>query len=157
MKKLILILALLIFTCIGSFGQYQQKSTEKRYDVPDPNSIPTLNITNNQVYNGWALNGNVCAGCPSYYYMIIRSSNMIRAEDGGYYYYFYFYFYSNSYYSNGTPAGTYLSDIKFYANGNFIFSVPYILVPPGQKVYGAWLRWNTNSPVSFFITNINVH
>lgn len=158
MKKLLLGLLFVLFSVV-SFAQnnpYQQQSGQKF--VPNQSQIPTINITMNQVQNGWALNGNSCYGCPSYWYQVLRSQQMYQAEDGQMYYYFYFNFFSNSRYTNGQNAGTYLSQLNFYYNGNFAFSVPYILVPVGQTIWGAWMRTqNPNSMVSFTVSQITVY
>ena len=148
MKKLKLLLLSLLFLVLSSaaLGQY----------VPDPNKIPTVNITTNASQNGWAHNGSVCAGCPAYWYMILRSQYSVQAEDRKYYIYYFFYFYSNSHYINGSPAGTYLSEVFFYVNGNFILKSPYILLPSGQQVFGAWIRYSASIPVSFSVTNMSV-
>lgn len=158
MKKLILGILLLLFSAI-SFSQYisYQQHQEKKF-VPTPNQIQVLNITMNQVQNGWAIIGNSCYGCASYWYQVLRSQQMHQAEDGQYYYYFYFNFFSNSRYANGQNAGTYLSQVNFFYNGNFTFSIPYILIPVGQTIWGSWMRsQNINSVVSFSVAQIIVH
>jgi hypothetical protein len=157
MKKLIFAILLMLFSIVG-FSQNNPYQQQKSGFVPDPSQIPTLNITLNQVQNGWALIGNSCHGCASYWYQVLRSQQMHQAEDGQYYYYFYFNFFSNSRYANGQNAGTYLNQLNFYYNGNHSFSVPYILVPSGQTVWGAWMRsQNSNSSVSFTVAQITVY
>lgn len=158
MKKLLLGILFVLVSLVG-FGQnnpYQQQQGQKF--VPNPSQIPTFNITVNQVQNGWAIIGNSCYGCASYWYQVLRSQQMYQAEDGQYYYFYYFNFFSNSRYTNGQSAGTYFSQLNFYYNGNFSFSVPYILVPAGQTVWGAWMRArDPNSVVSFTVAQIIVH
>lgn len=154
MKKLVLGILFVLFSVIG-FGQYGQQV--QRY-VPDPSSIPTYNITVNQTQNGWAQINRSCAGCPSYWVQVLRSQQMIRAEDGASYYYYYFKFFSNSFYGNGQPAGTYLSGLNFYANGQYIFNLQYILAPQGQQILGSWMRLGfSTSNVSFTTTNVTVY
>jgi hypothetical protein len=167
MKKLILLLGLLFiwFICSGQNYQYEKRANniynykEKiTYYVPAPDTIKLINITNNQIENGWSLSGYSCAGCPSFYYKILRSEIPFKAEDEIYYYYFYFYFYSNSFYSDKTLTYTYLGDINFYINSQYIFELPYLLIEPKKVIYGAWMRHiNPESNVSFKAIKVNVH
>ena len=144
MKKILVILGLLLIALIGS-AQVQQKINNllgtPRF-VPDADTTSQFNITSNQVpdANGWAKIGDECAGCPSYYYKIQISTKTYVAEDGDPYYYYYFYFFSNSYYTNGSPASTYLQDINFYADDVFIFKIDYLLLNTGISIWGAWMR-----------------
>jgi len=133
--------------------------TKQSIFVPNPDTIALKDITlSTDQKNGWALNGTVCAGCPSYYYKIFRSINSYKAENGIFYYYFYFYFCSNSFLANGELTGTYLTDIDFFANGISVSQIPYLLLNPKKVVYGAWIRTtNLNSMVSFKITKISVY
>ena len=157
MKKAILVI--LIISALVCSGQVN-RSVRPNYYVPDPVSVNKVNITLNQKpgANGWAQNGTTCAGCPSYFFKIFRTSNAIKAEDGILYYYYYFYFFSNSFYSNGNPASTYLSQISFFMNNNFMFKIEYVLLQPGQSIYVAWMRSTSPSAsVRFSISKINVH
>ena len=163
MKKYLLILVLLLASLFCE-AQIQEKlilrDVSTFFYVPDANTAPQLNITPYQIFggNGWAQIGASCAGCPSIFYKIQRSLNSFIAEDGREYYYFFFYFYSNSFYPNGNPASSYLTNISFFMNGSFIFNAEYILVSPGIVTYVAWLRsGNPNSPVLFQIAQINVY
>ncbi|HUT80599.1 MAG TPA: hypothetical protein VMZ29_05280 [Candidatus Bathyarchaeia archaeon] len=160
MKKLFLTaLFAIIFAFVGLGQNFSpQQQVQQNYYVPHPDQIPVMNITLSQIQNGWARMGTTCAGCASYWYQVIRSQYSIQAEDGNYYYYFYFKYFSNSYYGNGNPAGTYLSQVNFYINGNFVLTTPYILCPTGQMIWGAWMRYqNGNATVTFTVTNMNVH
>lgn len=162
MKKLILILALLLGIFIvnlsaQSYTNNYQQQVQQKY-VPLSSKIETKNITLNQIQNGWAHWGNTCAGCPSYWYQVLVSKAPIKAEDGLYYYYYYFNFFSNSYYANGKIASTYLKEVKFYYNGILAINAPYILLSPGQNIWGAWIRLHVNNVVvSFTVTNVNVY
>jgi len=156
MKRRILTILFAIFLGIAAFGQNYGNQVQ-RY-VPDPNQISTVNITINPIQNGWARVNNSCAGCPSYWVQVLRSSQMIYAEDGRAYYYYYFKYYSNSFYSNGQPAGTYLSGLNFYSNGQYVFNLQYLLAPQGQHVLGAWMRLGfITTNVSFTTTNVTVY
>ena len=161
MKKLILTLVLLFsifainISAQSYANQYQQQQVQKF--VPRPETVVRTNITLNQIQNGWALWGSACAGCPAYWYQVTVTQQPVQAEDGNFYYYYYFYFFSNSHYTNGAQAGTYLSQVSFYSNNNFIFQTPYILLPAGQQVWGSWMRLPyNNAMVSFTVTNVSV-
>jgi len=168
MKKILITLVLLLasFICAGQ-TQIQQKinspfSTNERseYYVPDYNIVEQINITTNQVTeaNGWAQMGVACYGCPSYYYKITRTIHQHQAYDGKNYYYYFFFYFSNSYYANGNPAATYLKDLNFYADQNWIFQNEYLLLPQGVVVYGAWMRsQDPNSTVKFIVTQMTVY
>lgn len=139
------------------YNQQQQQQNQQKY-VPPPSTIQTINITSNQIQNGWSHHGTSCAGCPAYWCQILRSQTQIQAEDGVYYYYYYFNFFSHSFYTNGSQASTYLSQLNFYHDDIFAFSAQYILLPAGQTIWGAWMRLSTpNSAVTFTVTNISVH
>ena len=142
MKRLIIVLGILLVTLIGS-AQVQQKlnnfSDTSRF-VPDEDTILKENITPDQVpnVNGWAKIGEVCSGCPSFFYRIQRTAESYNAEDRLDYFYFYFDFFSNSYYTNGSPASTYLQDINFYADSVFDKKIDYLLLNAGVStvIYG---------------------
>jgi len=151
MKKVLLILGFLLVSliCIGQVRQY----------VPKPSEVVQMNITHNQApdANGWAKMGDPCAGCPAYWYKIQRSIGQIIAEDGIAYYYFFFYFYSNSHYTDGTIASTYLSDVQFFSEETFITTIPYIIIIPDKQEWGAWLRTqNPSAAVQFLPTKVTV-
>jgi hypothetical protein len=159
MKKLLLGLLFILFSVV-TFAQnnpYQQQ-TQKRW-APDPNSIPLTNITLNQVQNGWAQMGNSCAGCPSYFYQVLITQQAYQAEDGQYYYYYFLKFYSNSHYANGSAASTYLSQVNYFMNGNQVFFDQYILVAPGQALWGpSWVRSpNQNTVFLFTVAQMSVY
>ena len=169
MKKTI-IFVLLIFTILICSSQnklvFEKKVNhpynelkKQSYFVPSPDTISLINITISPYQrNGWAQNGKTCAGCPSYYYKIMRSEFKYPGEDGSYYYYFYFYFYSNSFLSNGVQTSTYLSNINFFANNISVCKIEYILLEPKKVIYVAWIRSvDPKTIVSFYINNINVY
>jgi len=163
MKKLLLVFSLIFISliCLGQNkkGAIQYKANSiKSYYVPHPDTLNLINITHNQKFNGWGLMGTTCAGCASYYYKIFRSKNPFIAEDDMFYYYYYFYFYSNSHLPNGDLAGTYLSDVNFFINENYVFDVEYILLDIGQIVYGAWARsTNPKSLILIKPTKVTVY
>ena len=157
MKKLLLIIGLIFIGLINYAQMPIQKSTSIDKYVPNPTQVSLKNITVNQVYNGWGINGRMCSGCPSYYYKILMTTDPIRAEDGHYYFYYYFYFFSNSHYSDGTQASTYLKNINFYASGVYMFNIDYLLIPPNDPIWGAWIRTKALTTVEFHVANIMVH
>lgn len=149
MKKLITIFLILILCGFSGDPTY----------VPDPNSILTINITNPDsiVSNGWGLTGPTCAGCASYYWKITRSKMQIKAEDNIYYYYYYIWVFSNSYYSDGYKASTYLTDLDVYMDDELIYNIEYTLATGEQR----WVGWarstNGNESLSFEIEKISVY
>ena len=158
MKKLLATFALLIMFVVAGFSQSFAPQQQSQYYVPHPDNVTLTNITLNQIQNGWARSGNSCAGCASYWYQVYISQTQHKAEDGNYYFYYYFKFFSNSFYGNGNPAGTYLSQMSYYMNGDFILSAEYLLLPQGQMTWGAWMRsLQNNVTVSFNITQISVY
>ena len=104
LKKFFLITLISVLFCIGGMAQSYANQPTQQYYFPNPDGIPLINITLNQVQNGWAVTGQTCAGCASYWYQVWVSQSAHRAEDGQYYYYYYFKYFSNSYYGkNFTP------------------------------------------------------
>jgi len=164
LKIFIIILGLLISSiCYSqdvkrkSFVFTNSIETKTPY-VPSPDTIPLVSVSASTSKNGWAVEGNTCTGCPSYFYKIIRSKYSYKAEDGNTYFYFYFYFFSNSFLTNGTYTGTYLSNISFYVDGLKILNIPYVLLEPKQIICAAWIRsLNYSSSVSYEISNIRVY
>lgn len=147
MKKLIFIFLLLLPLLGLGQGYY-----------PQPNKIQTLNITDNPIQNGWAITGRTCAGCASLFYKVLRSEQTHQAEDGVDYYYYYFIFYSNSYYSNGNPAATYLTNAKFYENGAMRVRTDYLLLEINNQKFVAWLRSkNAFASTTFHVDQITVY
>jgi hypothetical protein len=153
MKKIIIIIFLLLLLPLLGSGQGNSQAY-----YPHPTKIQTINITNNPIQNGWAVSGNTCAGCASVFYKVLRSSTMHQAEDGLSYYYYYFIFYSNSYYSNGNPAATYLTNAKFYENGAMRVRSDYLLIEINNQKFVAWLRsGNPNAAATFHVDQITVY
>ena len=163
MKKLILSLLFALFSVVA-FTQvpnsmYQQQQIVQQKWAPNPNNIPLINITSNQVQNGWAMNGYACAGCPSYYFQVFVTNQAYQAEDGQYYYYFFFKFFSNSHYTNGSQASTYLSQVNYYINGSQVYFDQYILIAPGQALWGpTWIRYSAqNVSILFSVAQMSVY
>ena len=156
--KLFFVAILLMVASLALSGQsYVQQAQQQKKFVPHPTTVATTNITLDQVQNGWALHGQSCAGCPSYWYQVLVTQVPIQAEDGLYYYYYYFYFFSNSHYTNGVQASTYLSQVRFYCNGALAITAPYILLPVGQQVWATWIRFGAdNATAQFKVTNASV-
>ena len=163
-KLTLAFLLILVFSINANDGstskeEFQHFKSRSSAFYPDPASIPLYNITIGQnPQTGWAQWGNPCAGCASYFFQINRSQQAYQAEDGKWYYFYYFLFFSNSYYSDGTPASTYLKDLLFYADGHLVVQGQYLLVEPGRYKLGAWIRsFNPNANVSFQISQMNVY
>lgn len=153
MKRLFLISILILssFVCCGQYNRI------KKF-VPEPTAIKTLNITTNPVANGWGLIGQSCAGCPSFFFALLRSKEIQLAENGKYYYYYYVFLNSNSFYTNGNAAATYLEDISILENDKIIFNSKYILVVPNEQAYKIWIRSKDPfAKISFDIKNYKVH
>jgi hypothetical protein len=128
MKKIFLLLIFILIS-ISGFSQ----------PIPD-SSIPKTNTTVNKQYNGWGRVGNTCAGCPSFFYKVLRTDTKIYSDDGNSYYYYYVSFYSNSFYPNGTYTSTYITNITFTANGVVLVHKNYVLLPPKKEVVVCWIR-----------------
>jgi hypothetical protein len=158
MKKLFLAV-LLIFISFLFMGQQNTPMKQKRSAFfPAPGTVEVINITPNQIKNGWGQVGNECAGCPSFFYQVSRTKQVYQAEDGIYYYYYYFHFFSNSYYSDGSIATTYLTNVDFIADGVLLIKSPYILLEAGSQKFGAWIRTrNPNSRVQFNVGQMTVY
>lgn len=145
MKKILLIF---LFSILSLFAFSQV--------IPDPN-VPKTNVTNNIYYNGWAKWGNTCSGCVGLYYRIDRINHPIY-ENGSYYYYFYIYFYSDSYYSNGQKASTYLTNVNFFIGDYFLLNIEYILIPSETSYYAAYIKSvNPSSAVRFTWDNATIY
>lgn len=106
---------LLIISCVISILLFTSSSQK---------SDGFINITYNQVVNGWAMEGNNCAGCSGFYYKIMRTE--YPHVDG--YYYYYIYGYSNSYYSNGIAAPTRINGLKIYVGGRHVKTKTYTIL-----------------------------
>ena len=147
MKKLIFIFLLLLLPFMG-LGQF----------YPHPTKIQTINITDNPIQSGWAITGRTCAGCASIFYQILRSSITHQAEDGKFYYYYYYIFYSNSYYSNGSPSATYLTNATFMENGAVRVRNNYLLLEINNQKFVAWVRTpNAYASVTFHVDQMTVY
>lgn len=83
-------------------------------------SFSQINTQTHRDYNGksydWSPSNKSCLGCASFYVKVERT---VLPDINGLYY-FYCYFYSNSFYLNGTLAGTYITglNISFLTENN---------------------------------------
>ena len=149
---------------------YKQYSVPSRKMVaPDPESIELITIAvpgKLMVNDGWMafkldednMEPLSCAGCANFYFMVKRSATPHQAEDSLYYFYYYVFIYSNSFYSDGNLASTYLKGVQFTLNGIPVFSTNYILAEPGVPTYAAWIRYvEPTNQIAIEPTNINVH
>lgn len=167
MKKLVLLILMLILSSASQISTSKATlnnedflskiETNQQLYAPNPKNIQLIDITFNPVIEGWAIEGVACAGCPSFYYKVFVSAIPHQAENSLYYYYYYFYFYSNSYYSDGTPASTYLNNVTFTLNGINVFTIPYIVLNTNEVSYVAWLRYvDQMAVVGYSVSQINV-
>ena len=87
-------------------------------------------VVGNGNYSTWNLTNQTCYGCGSFFIMVANNPT----PSNGYFYYD-IYFWSNSFYTNGYAANTYIKEINVYAvdpKGRDVpvLYVPYTLVPP---------------------------
>lgn len=90
----------------------------------------------NNHYNKWYVSNQSCYGCGSFYIMIV---NTPYPDNYGMYYYD-IYLWSNSFYSNGYAASSYIKNIKIYTvdpagNEKFILKLDYALVAPKSQYF----------------------
>lgn len=129
-----------------------------RVDVPIQDKVNTVNVTRNIVQNGWAKWGNTCAGCPSFWYQVLRTDRRFAAADSNYYYYYYFNFYNNSFYENGQVSSTYMTELEFFVNGISALKMDYLLIDPNKPVWGAWVKHpELDAVVEFTVEKVSVH
>ena len=88
-------------------------------------------------YNSWVLSNTSCYGCGSFY-VIVTNSGYI---DG--YYYYDIYLWSNSFYTNGYTANSYIKNMNVYSidsknNRINIFNLDYVLVPPKSDFFDGY-------------------
>ena len=100
MKKLLIILCL-FFSCLTSEAQFSGQSDKT-------------------IYIDWQLSNEGCYGCPSFYWGVTRSVS--TTKDG--YYIFDMWFYSNSTYTNGAWASTYVWGITLTIDNQLLNSEP---------------------------------
>jgi len=96
-------------------------------------------VINYNQYNKWVLSNSPCVGCGSFYVMVVNNPT---PNNRGYYFYD-VYCWTNSSYTNGYLASTYLKNINFYfvgASGNevFILNIPYGVVPPKTQYFNGY-------------------
>jgi hypothetical protein len=70
-------------------------------------------------YIDWQLTNQGCYGCASFYWMVNRSFIPSMNQ-----YRFDMWFYSNSYYTNGVWASTYVQGLYFNVDGYFLYKDP---------------------------------
>jgi hypothetical protein len=91
-------------------------------------------------YNTWVESNTTCAGCGSFYAMVVNEK--VRAKDG--YYYMYVYLWSNSYYANGYTASSYIKHINFFFTDGVrdypAINFQYVLVPPKSLDFNGWYQ-----------------
>ena len=138
MKKLIILLCILL--PIFGFSQ-------NAYDRQLQSEVAYTNWK--QEYPG----GN---GLPSFYWMITRSHN----SDGMGRYFYKIYFFSNSRYSNGAQAGTYIVGIMIYVNG-YVFQPEvgkrWIMFKETYQPSGFSFWASPNSTVAITWDNISIN
>jgi len=141
MKKFILILLFALFS-LFSFPQ----------NIKDAN-VDYVNITHEQVANGWAVSNQSCYNCASFYYKILRTK---YPEEG--YYYYYIYLYSNSFDAQGYLRSTYVSGINLYIDNNLVEKIGYVLVEPKKTILLGYLySLKSTSKVEFTWENKSVY
>jgi hypothetical protein len=91
-------------------------------------------------YNNWLISNQTCAGCGSFFIMVVNSP---MQSDG--YYYYDVYLWSNSFYSNGFAASSYVKNIKvsiMQPNGVYqkVLDVEYALVPPKSPSFNGYFH-----------------
>jgi hypothetical protein len=92
-------------------------------------------------YNRWILSNNTCSGCGSFYVMVVNQA--YPANDG--YYYYDVYLWSNSFYTNGFAASSYVKNIKLsllQPNGTYmqVLALDYALVPPKSAYFNGYFH-----------------
>lgn len=98
--------------------------------------------SNSATYIDWQLSNQGCNGCASFYWEVGRTIQ--PSEDG--YYTFDVWFYSNSSYSDGTWAPTYLYGVSLFVDGYLFNSTP---------VWAVFKNYYTPSTLRFKTTNPN--
>jgi hypothetical protein len=117
---------LLVFLLVLSFNE-----------VKSQNSI----ILGPSTYNKWVLSNSTCSGCGSFYIMV--TNQLYPANDG--YYYYDIYLWSNSFYTNGYAASSYVKNIKIsilQPNGTYyqVLTLDYALVPPKSMCFNGYFH-----------------
>ena len=87
-------------------------------------------------YNQWYMSNQPCYGCGSFY---ITIANTTYPDKSGLYYYD-IYLWSNSFYTNGYAASSYVKNIKIYTldpagNEKLVFKLDYALIPPKSQYF----------------------
>lgn len=95
-------------------------------------------LISNYNYNTWLLSNNTCSGCGSFFVMVVNNP----IPSNGYYYYD-IYFWSNSFYTNGFAANTYIKPVNIYIINPEGVAVPvlnftYAVVPPKSASFNGY-------------------
>jgi hypothetical protein len=107
------------------------------FSFGNSNAQNSITIGNGN-YNTWVSSNDACYGCGSFYVMIVNNPNQ---ADG--YYYYDIYFWSNSYYTTGYVANTYIKSVNIYMLNpsglwNPVLSFPYVVVPPKSDYFNGY-------------------
>jgi len=95
----------------------------------------SITITSNR-YNIWNVSNPPCYGCSSIYVMVVNT----KVPDKSGFYFYDIYLWSNSFYTNGYVASSYVKNINFYmvdphGTQKYILNVDYALVPPKSQYF----------------------
>lgn len=113
-------------------------------------------------YSQWSMSNQTCYGCGSFLTMVVN--NPVQSK--GYYYYD-IYFWSNSFYTNGYAANTYIKQVNIYAQdpsgrNTLVLTFPYTVVPPKSDAFNGYFYvgyvYSTSAMQKIKITwsNVNV-
>lgn len=89
-------------------------------------------------YGAWQLSNKSCYGCGSFFVMVVNNPKPAKG-----YYYYDIYLWSNSFYTNGYAANTYVKQISVYTldpegKEYFIFKMPYVVVAPKSESFNGY-------------------
>lgn len=92
-------------------------------------------------YNNWIQSNPTCAGCGSFFVMVVNEK--YQAKNG--YYYSYIYLWSNSYFPNSYASSSYIKNIEVFFVDNLGRDIPiinfnYALVPPKSNDFDGWFQ-----------------
>lgn len=123
MKKILalLIILMLSFSTVSSQSFYKKQQTE--------------------TYIDWKLTNDGCYGCASFYWCVYRTWIPSMQQ-----YKFNIWFQSNSFYTNGQWASTYVQGLYFNVDGTYLYANP------------SWMLFKdkyTSTLSSFYTTNAN--
>lgn len=81
--------------------------------------LSSLTMSSQNTYIPWKLTNNGCFGCASFYWMVTQTYMPDMAK-----YKYDIWFYSNSFYSNGNWASTYVQGLYFTVDGFNLYKDP---------------------------------